>query len=194
MAFIDKIDVGSASGKLKKLYDAALARAGYVAEIIQVMSRDADVADASMRFYGTLMKSPNALSPARREMLAAVVSNVNDCYYWTLSHARDFGLESQNPETAEKLIYDYRKAELSSEDRALCDFAVKLTKSPGAMSEQDAHSLRSHGWDDDKITIAAQVIGYFNYINRVADGLGVDHEDWMDIPEAKWKEQKADDW
>lgn len=81
MAFIDKIGVSSASGKLKKLYEAALARAGYVAEIIQVMSRDANVAEVSMRFYGTLMKSPNALSPAQREMLAAVVSNVNDCYY-----------------------------------------------------------------------------------------------------------------
>jgi len=81
MAFIAKINVNSASGKLKKLYEAAMARAGYVAEIIQVMSRDAGVAGASMQFYGTLMKSPNALDPATRELLATVVSNANDCYY-----------------------------------------------------------------------------------------------------------------
>lgn len=62
------------------------------------------------------------------------------------------------------------------------------------MSEEDVHSLKSRGWDDDQITIAAQVIGYFNYINRIADGLGVDSETWMDLTESKWKESKANDW
>ena len=81
MAWIRLIDESDAIGALAKLYESSRARAGGVANIIRVMSQDADSAAQSIRFYITLMKSPNALSPARREMLAAVVSNINDCYY-----------------------------------------------------------------------------------------------------------------
>lgn len=81
MAWINLIRESEATGSLSRLYQSARDRAGYVAQIIQVMSRDADAAADSMRFYMRLMKSPNALNAARRELLAAVVSNVNDCYY-----------------------------------------------------------------------------------------------------------------
>lgn len=81
MSYINKIPIDQAEGRLKKIYDAGAARAGEVAQIVQIMSNDALSVDVSMKFYVSLMKSPNALSPARREMLAAVVSNINDCYY-----------------------------------------------------------------------------------------------------------------
>ena len=93
---------------------------------------------------------------------------------------------------AEQLIYDYRTAELSSADRALCDYATKLTLTPGAMSGDDVDRLRQEGFNDEQITIAAQVIGYFNYINRIADGLGVDSEDWMQPGIEEWKTRKTD--
>jgi uncharacterized peroxidase-related enzyme len=60
--------------------------------------------------------------------------------------------------------------------RALCDYAVKLTKAPSSVGLADADELRSHGWDDTAIHDAIQVISYFNYINRVAEGVGVDDE------------------
>ncbi|MBM3839512.1 MAG: hypothetical protein FJ398_16385 [Verrucomicrobia bacterium] len=81
MAFLKLTNESEATGAVKRLYDAALARAGCVANIIQVMSRDAATAEASIHFCVRLMKSENALSKARKEMLAAVVSNINDCYY-----------------------------------------------------------------------------------------------------------------
>lgn len=76
----------------------------------------------------------------------------------------------------------------------MCDFAVKLTLRPGAMKESDVASLRDHGFDDNQITIATQVIGYFNYINRIADGLGVDPEDWMTPSRDEWQSSKARDY
>ena len=81
MAFIRQIGEDEARGPLRAVYDAGRARYGGVANIIRVMSRDAASVQASMQLYLSVMKSPNALSPARREMLATVVSNVNDCYY-----------------------------------------------------------------------------------------------------------------
>ncbi|MBM3834669.1 MAG: hypothetical protein FJ403_15645 [Verrucomicrobia bacterium] len=81
MAHITIFNELEASGPLKQLYDAALSRAGCVANIIKVTSRDAATAHASINFYVSLMKKENALSKPRKEMLAAVVSNINDCYY-----------------------------------------------------------------------------------------------------------------
>ena len=92
---------------------------------------------------------------------------------------------------AEQLIYDYRAAELSAQDRALCDFAVKLTLSPSAMHEADVVQLRQLGFSDPQITIATQVVAYFNYINRIAEGLGVQPEDWMDVPIDQWLARKG---
>ncbi len=69
-----------------------------------------------------------------------------------------------------------------------------MTLAPGSVTERDIDTLRGHGFDDTAITIAVQVIGYFNYINRVADGLGVDDEEWFDIPRDEWFEKKGTDY
>ncbi|MCH7798801.1 MAG: hypothetical protein IID28_10215 [Planctomycetes bacterium] len=81
MAFVSQVGEADATGVLQRVYAAAQSRAGTVANIIKVMSLDGRSVQASMQFYVSLMKSPNALDAARREMLATVVSNVNECYY-----------------------------------------------------------------------------------------------------------------
>ena len=81
MAHVDPIDPADATGLVRPVYAAAITRAGGVAQIIRVMSRDPASMAGMMDLYVALMKRPNALSPARRELLATVVSNVNDCFY-----------------------------------------------------------------------------------------------------------------
>ena len=71
---------------------------------------------------------------------------------------------------------DWRTAELTERDRALCEFAERLTRAPANCDAGDVDALRAVGWDDQAIHDAAQVISYFNYINRIADCLGVDLE------------------
>ena len=106
----------------------------------------------------------------------------------------DFGRESGDEALARQMIYDYRQAELPAEDRALCDYAIKLSLAPGKMSEADVAALREHGFSDEQITVAVQVISYFNYINRIAEGLGVDDESWMDVPHDDWHRNKGSDY
>jgi len=80
---------------------------------------------------------------------------------------------------------------LDEADRALCDYAVKLTLTPGQMNAADVGRLKELGFNDSQVTVAVQVIGYFNYINRVADGLDVQAEDWMSrIAKEKWLAEK----
>jgi uncharacterized peroxidase-related enzyme len=158
------------------------------------MSPNPPVLDASMGMYKALMFGPSPLSRSQREMLGTVVSRINDCFYWTEAHAEDFRSEvakerggdaaaaSVARALADALRQDWRLAALSSADQALCTWAEKLTLTPASCGAADVEALRAHGLTDVAIHDAAQVIGYFNYINRVADGLGVDLEPEMKSP------------
>lgn len=77
---------------------------------------------------------------------------------------------------------DWRTAGLSAEDQALCAYAEKATRAPASMGRADADALRALGFDDVAVNDAVQVIAYFNYINRIADCLGVDLEPGMREP------------
>jgi uncharacterized peroxidase-related enzyme len=78
------------------------------------------------------------------------------------------------------VVRDWRSAPIPETDRALCDFAAKLTRHGEAMGPADLDALREHGFDDRAIHDAVQVIGYFAYITRVADALGVEPEDFIE--------------
>ena len=87
--------------------------------------------------------------------------------------------EAEADRIVELIATDWRQAPLGAVDQALCNFAEKLTRSPDQMQEADLDRLRQQGLDDPAIHDAIQVVGYFNYINRVADALGVDYEDFV---------------
>jgi uncharacterized peroxidase-related enzyme len=71
---------------------------------------------------------------------------------------------------------DWRQADLSPRERALCELAVKLTHLASAVEQADLDALRAHGLDDAAISDAIQVVAYFNYVTRVADGVGIEDE------------------
>ena len=81
--------------------------------------------------------------------------------------------------SVQALVRNWREASLTPVDRTLCEFAAKLTKRQHEMTSVDLDVLRAHGLDDRAIHDAVQVIGYFNYITRVADALGVEAEEFI---------------
>ncbi|MXX55867.1 MAG: peroxidase [Gemmatimonadetes bacterium] len=88
--------------------------------------------------------------------------------------------KSEGDAFVHQIVSDWTKAPLSREDRALCEYAVKLTRMAAPMSRDDLARLRGVGFDDRAIHDATQVIGFFNYITRVADGLGVEPETFIE--------------
>lgn len=96
------------------------------------------------------------------------------------AHAEDLRSEGVEESTVQALCTDWRGAEtLSAAERAMLAYAEKLTLSPGSIAESDVTQLKAAGLSDRAISDIVQVVGYFNYINRVADGLGVELEDDM---------------
>ena len=86
------------------------------------------------------------------------------------------GVEARE-ELLAALASDPRRADLTAADRAMLDYALKLTRTPGEMSEADVALLRAHGFDDRGIHDVCAVTAYFAFVNRIADGLGVELEE-----------------
>jgi uncharacterized peroxidase-related enzyme len=93
-----------------------------------------------------------------------------------VAHADDLRAEGAADDVARHAAHDYRQAELSPRERALCDFAVKLTTAAATVDQSDIDEMRAQGLDDASISDAIQVVGYFNYVTRVADGVGIEDE------------------
>ena len=97
-----------------------------------------------------------------------------------MAHADDLRAEGATAELAEHVAHDWRQAELSPRERALCEFAVKLTHLAAEIFQEDIDALRAQGLDDAAISDAIQVVSYFNYVTRVADGVGIEDEpEWV---------------
>jgi uncharacterized peroxidase-related enzyme len=95
------------------------------------------------------------------------------------SHENDLRSEVGGAERAAAVQNDYREAGLTAREVALLDYAVKLTTDPRGAARGDLDALRAHGYTDEQLVDAVQCVGYFNFINRVLDGLGVDPEPGM---------------
>ncbi len=96
------------------------------------------------------------------------------------AHAHDLRVEVGEEELATHLVErGWMDAPLGDAEKAACAYAQKLTRAPERMSERDVVALREAGWDDRGVSDICQVVAYFNYINRIADGLGIDPEEGL---------------
>lgn len=194
MGYVKQVAEDNASGAIRRVYDAAVAREGEIAEIIKVQSVDAKSVQAGVNLYTNIMKVKNALTPAQREMIGMVVGNVNDSYYTTFYHMRDYIKEAENKKLAQQIALDYRKAAIEPNEKALCDYAVKLSLDPQNMSEDDLDTLRENGFNDEAIVVTTQVVSYFNYQTRIGNALGVEAEVWMMEEPEEWMKKKGKDY
>lgn len=96
-----------------------------------------------------------------------------------LAHAEDLATMSRDDELAKQVKEDFRTSKLEPRHKALCEWAEKLTLAPVKCTRDDIDGLKKAGWTEEQVVSAAQIIGYFNHLNRLADGLGIDLEPEM---------------
>jgi uncharacterized peroxidase-related enzyme len=96
-----------------------------------------------------------------------------------LAHAEDLRTTSGDDALAKDAQENFRASGLDPAHKALCEWAEKLTLTPAKCNREDADGLKAQGWSEEQIASAAQVVGFFNHLNRLADGLGIDLEPEM---------------
>jgi uncharacterized peroxidase-related enzyme len=141
---------------------------GFVPNVLQAYAFDMAKLEAFVAMYNDLMLAPSGLSKLEREMIAVAVSSHNRCYYCLVAHGAAVRQLSGDPALGELIVMNYRAARLSKRQRAMLDFAVKLTAEPWTIEEEDRAALRKAGFSDRDIWDIAAVTGFFNMSNRVA--------------------------
>ncbi|MCF6273221.1 MAG: peroxidase-related enzyme [Rhodobacteraceae bacterium] len=141
---------------------------GLVPNVLRAYSHNIDKLNAFSEMYNDLMLGDSGLSKLEREMIAVVVSAENRCFYCLVAHGAAVRQLSQNPELGEALVMNYRVADLSTRQRAMLDFAVKMTVNCSEIEEIDRQRLRDAGFNDAGIWDIAAVAGFFNMTNKIA--------------------------
>ncbi len=160
-------------GDVQALFEKAEAKNGFVPNVMRVFSLTPEHFMRWFHYYDFLVRNEESeLSRDEREMLALVVSSENKCEYCLATHSaylRELRGDAVLPDV---LIHNYRRAELSERERALLDFAYKMTTTSEALDKEDVEALRSVGLSDEAIFEAAQVAAMFSFTNRLANALG----------------------
>lgn len=173
MPYIQVIDEAEADHTLRAAYARVKGDRGKTSNILKIHSLLPQTMTGHLDFYMTVMFAKGALDRRQRELVATVVSAANRCDYCVQHHAEALRTYVKERGTVDQILHDYAQAPLDTRDRALCDFAIKLTRVPDQMRESDVLTLRQAGWDDRAVLHLALVVGYFNFVNRMALGLGV---------------------
>jgi uncharacterized peroxidase-related enzyme len=149
------------------------AKLGLVPYVLRAYAFAPEKLRAFSAMYNDLMLGESGLTKLEREMIAVAVSSVNHCHYCLTAHGAAVRQLSGDPELGEALVMNYRVAAVTARQRAMLDFAVKMTEAPDAVEEADRARLREHGFSDADIWDIAATAAFFNMSNRLATAVGM---------------------
>jgi uncharacterized peroxidase-related enzyme len=163
-----KLEEAKLSPAMAAYFKKCQDKLGFVPNVLLAYAFDMAKLETFVAMYNDLMLGDSGLSKLEREMIAVAVSSQNRCYYCLTAHGAAVRQYSSNPLLGEHLVMNYRVARLNKRQRAMLDFAVKLTASPWSVEEGDRERLRRVGFSDRDIWDISAVAGFFNMSNRVA--------------------------
>ena len=153
---------------LQAIWAKCVEKLGFVPNVYATYSLKPARLRNFMAMYNEIMLAKSGLSKLEREMVAVVVSSANRCYYCLVAHGAAVRQLSGDPELGEMMALNYRVARLDPRQRAMLDFAWKLTTTPHLVDDADRDSLRHNGLSEEDIFDLAETTAFFNLSNRMA--------------------------
>ncbi len=147
---------------------------GLIPNVLAAYSFNIDKLNSFTNLYNDLMLSSSGLTKLEREMIAVVVSAVNKCFYCLTAHGAAVRALSGDPILGERLVMNWRTANLDERQVAMLSFAEKMTNESHKMDEADRQSLRDAGFSDHDIWDIAAVASFFNMTNRMASAVDME--------------------
>lgn len=156
---------------IRALFDQMRAKPGFVPNVYRAYSLRPEQLRGFVALYTSIMEAESGLTRAEREMIAVAVSAQNHCFYCLVSHGAVLRIRAKDALLADTVAANYRAADLTPRQRAMLDYAVKITRASDECSDEDIEVLRGHGFSDADIMDIIQTAAFFNYSNRVASAL-----------------------
>lgn len=160
-------------GDMRERILAVQEKAGFVPNVFLALAYRPDEWRAFFAYHDALMEKEGGLTKAEREMIVVAVSAENDCHYCVIAHGAILRIRAKDPLVADQVAVNYRKADLTSAQKAMLDFALKVTKESRSISEEDFDTLHAEGFSDEDIWDIAGIAAFFGMSNRMANVLSM---------------------
>jgi uncharacterized peroxidase-related enzyme len=149
-------------------------KAGFVPNVFITLAHRPEEFRAFFAYHDALMlREASGLSKAEREMIVVATSGVNHCQYCVVAHGAILRIYAKNPQIADQVAIDHRKADITPRQKAMLDFALKLARTPEAVEDADHRALREHGFGDEDVWDIGAITAFFALSNRMAHLIGM---------------------
>jgi uncharacterized peroxidase-related enzyme len=147
-------------------------KSGFIPNVFLTLAYRPDEFRAFFAYHDAMMQKEGGLTKAEREMIVVATSSANQCLYCVIAHGAILRIRAKNPQIADQIAVNYRKADITPRQRAMLDFAMKVSTEAHSISEADFSAVASHGFSDDDIWDIAAISAFFALSNRMANVTG----------------------
>jgi uncharacterized peroxidase-related enzyme len=144
-------------------------KSGFVPNVFLMLAHRPAEFRAFMAYHDTLMDKAEGLSKAEREMIVVAVSSRNQCQYCVVAHGAILRIRAKNALISDQIAANWRKADISPKQKAMLEFALKVTDRANEVNDADHEALRAAGFDDEAIWDIAAIAAFFGMSNRLAN-------------------------
>ncbi len=149
-------------------------KAGFIPNVFLAFARRPAEWRAFFAYHDALMlKTEGSLTKGEREMIVTATSAANQCLYCVVAHGAILRIYEKKPLVADQVAVNYRKADITPRQRAMLDFAMKVSQSAHALEDADFAALQAHGFDDEDAWDIAAITAFFGLSNRMANFAGM---------------------
>jgi len=144
-------------------------KSGFIPNVFLTLAHRPDEFRAFFAYHDALMEKDGGLTKAEREMIVVATSSANQCQYCVIAHGAILRIRAKNPLIADQIAVNYRKADITPRQRAMLDFAMKVSQQAYLISQADFAELAVHGFSDDDAWDIAAIAAFFALSNRMAN-------------------------
>jgi uncharacterized peroxidase-related enzyme len=148
-------------------------KSGFVPNVFLGLARRPDEFRAFFAYHDALMEKDSGLTKAEREMIVVATSSANQCQYCVVAHGAILRIRAKNPLIADQIAVNYRKADITTRQRAMLDFAMKVSADAASVGESDFAHLADYGFNEEDIWDITAVAAFFALSNRMANVTGM---------------------
>ncbi|PJG53373.1 alkylhydroperoxidase [Bradyrhizobium forestalis] len=162
-------DIATLPEDIRSRIEAVQEKSGFVPNVFLTLAHRPDEFRAFFAYHDALMDKPGPITKAEREMIVVATSSANQCQYCVVAHGAILRVRAKNPQIADQVAVNYRKADITARQRAMLDFAMKVSARAYEVDDSDVQDLKGHGFTEEDVWDIAAIAAFFGMSNRLAN-------------------------
>ena len=162
-------DINTLPDDLKNKILEVQDKSGFIPNVFLALAHRPEEFRAFFSYHDALMNKESGISKGEREMIVVATSALNECLYCVVAHGAILRIREKNSLIADQLATNYKKADITDRQRAMLDFAVKVSRHANTISDEDIQALAQHGFRDQDVWDIGSIAGFFALSNRLAN-------------------------